>query len=160
MKNIIFTIVSLLLSISLSAQITFTESKPPQKKVEEPGWSYLKDTYLAPYDSTYIYMKPYPLFEPYKKYIGQQLFSAESGYTVWDTNGELIGIGEKNKYYEIIDVISHAEMSKRNPKNDFGERCNFRYPHKLGGSHPCDVPIDSLPWFLLLEKDKVDQYLY
>jgi hypothetical protein len=60
----------------VTAQITFGEVKEKPKEV--PEWEkYYKQELCAPYDSTYMFVKPFPLIDAYKKYIGQQLFLLE-----------------------------------------------------------------------------------
>ena len=93
----IFVLAMLLLSISLSAQISFAE-KPPEKG---PGWEYMRDIIMLPYDSAQLFIETYPVLEAYKKYIGQQVFFMQGS----DPDESVI-----HNYYEIVDVISYKHF--------------------------------------------------
>ena len=71
MKKIKFLLIVLLLPLSLSAQIKLAEDKPKEK---EPEWLKYKDIIYAPYDSSYLTIKLFPVLDAYEKYIGQQLY--------------------------------------------------------------------------------------
>ena len=64
---------------TVKAQITFGEAKEALKEI--PNWErYGRKELCAPYDSTFLIVKPSPLIDAYKKYIGQQLFLLEVGF--------------------------------------------------------------------------------
>lgn len=83
--------------LSLASQISFAE-KPLEKG---PGWEYMRDIIMMPYDSTVLLIETYPILEAYKKYIGQQLFFMKGS----DSDKSII-----HKYYEIVDVISYKKF--------------------------------------------------
>lgn len=139
MRTIIFLWAIFLLPISLSAQIRISEDKPKEK---EPEWLKYKDIIYAPYDSSYLYVKYYPILEAYKKYIGQQLYlpslyikgcgrrgsasllmhdSYSSEYNSYLWHPLKIGLYSPqnddkfvtNKYYTIIDILSLSDAESK-----------------------------------------------
>jgi len=93
----VLIVAMLFLPVTLAAQITFAE-KPQEKG---PGWEYMRDIIMMPYDSTHLLIETYPILEAYRKYIGQQIFFMEGS----DSDENVI-----HKYYEIIDVISYKNF--------------------------------------------------
>jgi hypothetical protein len=100
----------LLLPVTLAAQITFAE-KPQEKG---PGWEYMRDIIMMPYDSTQLLIETYPILEAYRKYIGQQIFFMKGS----DSDENVI-----HKYYEIVDVISYKKfLETESQKNETKQR--------------------------------------
>ena len=105
----IFILAMLLLPISLAAQITFAEKQPEKG----PGWEYMRDVIMLPYDSTQLLIETYPILEAYKKYIGQQLFFMKGS----DSDEKVV-----HKYYEIVDVISYKRFLETELQKDETKR--------------------------------------
>jgi hypothetical protein len=162
MKRIIFLWASLLSTMGLSAQITFAE-----KPAEKPGWEYMRDAIMAPYDSTDLHIQVYPLLEAYKKYIGQRLFFIKP-----NNSDEMIkGLNRDDvnyKYYDIIDVVS-ADHSVFANKANCGI-CDYQYrylpenkidSHKRSDFDVVYVKSDNQPCFILQDVESADTlYLY
>ena len=119
MKTGFLLIASVLLPLLLSAQITISSSPPP--KEEKPKWEHMRESIMMPYDSLYFQISYYPIFDAYKKYIGQRLFifgDAKEGYLFGTDRVTMFTQNLKNptcdqvegKYFEIIDVISIPEF--------------------------------------------------
>lgn len=143
--KVIFLFIIIQFPFVLSAQVKIAQEKP---KIEEPWWLEYKDMIYAPYDSSYLHIKCYPILDAYKKYIGQQLYLpslyvegcggrgnalllfCEDYATnhVWhpiSTRGFYNNENDKkevvNKYYTIIDILSLLDAQS---KIHFQMECN------------------------------------
>ena len=105
--SLVIVLAMLLLPLCLTAQITFAE-KPPVDNT--PEWWHLKDEMLMPYDSTSLKIELYPTLEAYKKYIGQTLFYMEKPMVLFLSKNATQFVAPQNKYFDIIDVISLADV--------------------------------------------------
>jgi hypothetical protein len=166
-KSIKFIIIGLLLPINLLAQITFAE-----QKVEKPGWEYLRDVIFAPYDSSHIHIQVYPLWEAYKKYIGQRLFflklkkgDSPSRVKV-NRGGEISRMKEEDmiyKYYDIVDVVC---VKNSVFSNDISSDSYYYRYFPEGKTRRTDevsviVGDDNLPCFILKDTQSGDiTYLF
>src|SRR5690554_3687980 len=93
-KKITISILLLLLFQNVEAQVTFSNS---DNIVVIPDWDHLKETFYYPYDSTELVIKPYPILEPYKKYIGQQIILVNDNVDLYNRS-EYVGAEDKTYY--------------------------------------------------------------
>lgn len=123
-RKIVIISLLLLFSIHLTAQITFVEKTPPTNP--KPGWDYLKDIFMMPYDSTNFEIYKFPISSAYKKYIGQKVFllnlkeaslddkiffkDGKEIFPRYDYNGinkEKVINTLSHKYYTITDMVGY-----------------------------------------------------
>lgn len=128
MKKFKFLLVALLLPISILAQIKLAEEKPPQE--EKPYWWNEREAIDAPYDSLYYKIEVYPIWDAYKKYIGQRLYLPSNerlsdSYNLNYTDSPRILFSNKidtteiiRGYYEPNDTLPIYLYKYRDAKNN------------------------------------------
>jgi DNA-binding protein H-NS len=175
MKKFVLALVIICSVISLSAQIRTGEERDKLKeesKPKLPDWWNDKDIIFAPYDSSYFYIKQYPILDAYKKYIGQQLYLLNPEYDgcknkVYsnklnhDATYELPDSVIINKYYKVIDVLSrcseeyykhhlYSQKLKESAENQRKEFCHSLKDPK----YSCHY--EDIPYFVLQETQSGD----
>lgn len=159
--NLLFMII--LSPIILSAQIKISEDKPV---MEKPWWDKFKDIVYAPYDSSYVFIKDYPVLDAYNKYIGQNLYLPSVYISRCGTRGNsdrLLFSTDKNymdasavkehylnKYFTIIDVLSLKDSELDWNCLPWGnERVEL-------GDRTYSTTEDITPYFVLKENESGD----
>ena len=153
--KIIFLLLILLFPISLSAQITIIEEAKKEEK--KPGWYYLKDVILAPYDSSDVFMQVYPLWEAYKKYIGQRLFfisyySSDQKIMV-KKEGEIVDLTGRidlaHKYFDILDVMCAGDKNSPFYYSHYDKLYYYYLPENKKDEVRDGITKENLPYFIL-----------
>ncbi len=156
-KNIFIFFIILLFPTILLAQVKVSNKEIKEKT--KPIWWQNKNIIFAPYDSSYVKVRRYPILKAYHKYIGQQLFlfSFFLPETYYDNDrikvNSLICGGNKSyigKYFDIIDVHSIDKYKcdiKHFPEGYF--ECNIK-------SKTYSIPNEERPCFVLRERETKD----
>jgi len=162
MKRLVFFALFAIVTLDMSAQITFAE--PVIQQTEKQGWEFMRDIMLLPYDSTQLVVYFYPTLEAYKKYIGQKLFVTDEfhGHIIYKNKVE----GDKyklrylvrgdtmvvHKYFEIIDVVSIVKSNfydRTLSLYKYDDNNEFSYINEKNEKTKCYVIADSIPCFVL-----------
>lgn len=183
LDKIFFYFITMLFPCVLSAQIKITEEIPT---IEDPAWWEFKDIVYAPYDSSYLYVKNYPILDAYKKYIGQQLYlpslyqkgcgtrgnalllfcNDNSTNHTWhpiSTRGYKNNENEEkeviNKYYKIIDVLSLVDAEFKEHTKQVNCNSWMKKHVELCNGYSFSIKYENkniVPYFVLIETQSKD----
>lgn len=180
-KEVVFFVLIAFVSLithKANAQVTFSSSDNIELT---HGWDYLKETFSYPCDSSELVIKPYPILEPYKKYIGQQIVIVNN-YINFYKRTEYIGVHDKTYYnfnqvkpnngsYFTIVGVQPLGDPKYSIMSENTSRTNYRYKRPDNEYAGYNIPYNEYPVFLventetkdtllvdLLGKDPLDKY--
>lgn len=164
LKLILIVSISLI-AFKVNAQVTFSNS---DNIVVIPDWDHLKETFYYPYDSTELVIKPYPILEPYKKYIGQQIILVNDNVDLYNRS-EYVGAEDKTYYnfnraalkkgaYLTIIGVESLGDPKYSVKKEYETRRRYEFERLDGKYGGGKIPYNEYPVFLVGNPNNKAEY--